>query len=216
MTTVLTESDAMVCAGTAGFRFETRAPSARVEIVLDPERVRTGDEVLLLPAHTATPAASALVSILNALMNAERDPDPEVSSALLRAIHASIDALLLERLPREGRKRSSERLFQEAVAFIQTWGHSPTVTVPDIVEAMHVSRQYLTRVFTAQGTTIAGELRRHRVQVARSHLSDAFVTAGEAAAVAGFSSVVSMRRAIAKEVQATRSRNAGEEEPDGG
>ncbi len=200
----LSENDAIVLANTTGVTLSTHAPSARVEIELPWERVRTQEQMLLLPADRGTTAASALVSVLNAVMNPDSDPQPAVSAALLRAIDASIDALLLERLPREGRKRSSERLFHEAMEFIRTWGHSSTLSVPDIVEAMHVSRQYLTRVFTARGTTIAGELRRHRVHLAHSHLSDAFVTASEAAAAAGFASVVSMRRAIEREAEGDR------------
>ncbi|MDZ5146122.1 helix-turn-helix transcriptional regulator [Microbacterium testaceum] len=199
LSVVLTENDAAVFQKLEGVTMATDAPSARVEIELVPRLGSTCSELLLLPCNVPSPAASALVSILNALMNADDDPPPEVSAALMRAVHASIDALFLERLPRERRGRSSERLFHDALAFIQTWGHSPALTVPDVIDAMHVSRQYLTRVFTTRGTTIGRELRRHRVQLAQIQLSGAFVSAAEAATAAGFSSVLSMRRAIESE-----------------
>lgn len=194
--TTVTANDVALLRSTAAVDITSDAPSARFEVTTSIPPNRRAGPVLLLPASAPTPAATALASLVNAVMNAEPAPDHPVLSALIRAIEAAVDALVVERSPRSTASRSAHRTYEEALLFIRTWGHSPTLTVPVVVEAMHVSRQYLTKVFTDRGTTIGGEIRRHRVRLARRLLAHGLVSVSEAAEASGFSSILAMRRAI--------------------
>lgn len=192
----VTPSDVVVLRGSDDVVLETSAPTARFEVTMSTPLDRRDCGPLLLPAIGSTPSASALASVMNAVMNAEPEPPAPVVAALQRAIQFTVDALLLERLPRSAVGRSSERLFRDALGFVQTWGHSPALSVVSVADAMHVSRQHLTQIFADRSTTVGTEIRRHRSRLARRLMESGFMEAEEVAAASGFSSVSAMRRAL--------------------
>lgn len=192
----VTSHDVVLRPLSPGTTMTCAAPSARIDVRLSMPLPHPPGSPLLLPAPTTTPASSALASLLNSILNADGEPSPRVLSALGTAVEATADALLLERVPSFPDPGASDRLFDEALSYVRTWGHSASVTVQSVVDALHVSRQYLTQVFTDRGTTIGGELRRHRAALAVRMLETGLMDASEVAAASGFPSVRAMRQTL--------------------
>ncbi|MEX0151711.1 helix-turn-helix domain-containing protein [Microbacterium sp. LMI1-1-1.1] len=171
-------------------------PTARIELSLArPPSVLSGSP-RFVPGTESAVAPAALSSLANVILNAEGSPRAVVTEPLRKMLAATVELLVAENATPSFGARPPQRLFEDARTYIETWGHSPTVTASSVAEGMHVSRQYLTRVFGAHGTSIGAELRRHRASLAERLLAEALMSPHEAATAAGFSSLRAMRRAL--------------------
>lgn len=169
---------------------------ARIEVTIARPSGVAVSTPTVITTNTAAVAPAALSSLANVILNAEGSPRTVVAEPLRRMLAATIELLVAENATPSFGARPPQRLFEDARTYIETWGHSPTVTASSVAEGMHVSRQYLTRVFGAHGTSIGAELRRHRVSLAERLLAEALMSPHEAATAAGFSSLRAMRRAL--------------------
>ncbi|TDC98438.1 helix-turn-helix domain-containing protein [Actinomadura sp. 7K507] len=86
-----------------------------------------------------------------------------VSALFAHAVEAERD------LAPESRQRT---LLLSVRAFIDRHVHDPDLTPASIAAAHHISLSYLHRVFQADGTTVAGWIRRRRLERARRDLAD--------------------------------------------
>lgn len=172
------------------------SPVARIELTMSRPVVVPSMTPTVFTATGASMAPNALSSIANVILNAHGSPRTVVTDPLRRMLAATVELLVAENTMPTSGTRSPEELFQDSVSFIGTWAHSHTMTAGAVAEAMHVSRQYVTRVFAARGTSIGAEIRRHRVRLAQRLLTEGWMTPQEAAAASGFSSLRAMRRAL--------------------
>ena len=150
----------------------------------------------LITATAPAVAPAALTQLVNVVLNAEAPPRAVTAEPLRKMLAAAVELLVAENTTPTFVARSPERLFEDARTYIEDYGHGPTVTAASVAEAMHVSRQYLTRVFAAHGTSIGAELRRNRAELATRLLAEALMSPHEAATTAGSSSLRAMRRAL--------------------
>lgn len=147
-------------------------------------------------AKNSSMAPGTLTFLANVILNAEGSPRAAVAEPLRVMLVSAVELLVAENARPTFQARSPDQLFADALAHIASYAHIPTTSATSVSQAMHVSRQYLTRVFTARETSIGVEIRRHRVRSAERLLSAGWMTPHEAAASAGFSSLRAMRRAI--------------------
>lgn len=95
--------------------------------------------------------------------------------------------------------QSAERPIDRARNLMLLKREDPTFGAEQLAEAMHMSVRQLQRVFAKAGSSPAEELRRMRVDVARTILEDEMFSAlsvGQVADYAGFRNAAAMRRAF--------------------
>jgi len=196
---VLSPQDVLLFVDDRRIAWEASAATARIEIVSRRPPATVSDRLQLLSPTPSAVAPALLSSTVNTVLNGDGSLAGPASQALSDVIDATVGMLLAEHGAEPEPGRSPDRVYVAALAFIEEWGHSPAVTSASVHEAMHVSRQYLARIFAAHGTTPGTELRRYRARLARRLLADGFMDATEIAAAAGFPSVRTMRRVLREE-----------------
>jgi len=177
-------------------------PTARVELRFEaPATLRT----LVASEHPhvysgTTPFFAIVISTVNAALNAGMSSaDP--GFAHLRSATENLGvALVLSCFGGDvqGGSREAE-LYSRALACIARDAARPELTVEVLARELAVSRRYLTRAFTAQGTTARDEIRRARLRLAREQLDRADGEGvAEIARRTGFGSPRRLREALGR------------------
>jgi AraC-like DNA-binding protein len=162
-----------------------------------------------LPAHPAP--GSLLVepvrAFVHSLLAGGRSAEP-LSARLVEDLLATmLGALVLEaRGSLQGAGAAHPPLRARAVAHIAAFRDDPGLSPQHIARSLRISIRQLQRSFEEAGTTVAGEIRRQRLEAAIRMLTDgAFdaLTVAEVAARAGFRNDAELRRALAALAGAT-------------
>lgn len=153
----------------------------------------------------AIPASSFAVafrSFTSALLHRDGDESTVSNYALERLLVEMMFGVVLEQhadVMAEERPRS---LFDRAMAFMLARRDDPTFTVTHVADELHVSQRQLQRAFAREHTTPGDALRRLRVELAESMLSDdSYRPLGieEIARYSGFTGSGQLRRALLSE-----------------
>ncbi|MFZ8758260.1 hypothetical protein ACO03V_12660 [Microbacterium sp. HMH0099] len=174
----------------------TESPTARIEADFPCPPVLSLRPFTLFSSGTraASVASEVFLSTVNATLNSDGTLSPPFLQTLQKVLEDAVELLFVE-ADRPPLQRDARRLYMDALAYIETWGHGTDMTVESLVEAMGVSRQYLSRVFARRGTSPGLEIRRHRLRLSDRLRATGLVTAEEAALTSGFGSVRAMQRA---------------------
>jgi AraC-like DNA-binding protein len=120
--------------------------------------------------------AGALASSLALELPRHLDDHAEEDDARLgTAVLDLLTVALAARLDREGRVSQDTRrraLLRRIHAFIEQHLHDPDLSPATIAAAHHISLRYLYKLFEAQQTTVAGWIRRRRLERCRRDLLD--------------------------------------------
>jgi AraC-like DNA-binding protein len=157
--------------------------------------VRTPGEVIALST-----LGRGLQAFLTSLLTQQSDPTVYTDYLVERLIAEMVFSVLVEAAPRvivEGRKASG---IDRARSLMLVRRGDRDFDVAALARDMHLSVRQLQRMFAAEGSSPADELRRVRVELARELMSDAdYAPLGiaEIAEHAGFADAAGMRRAFA-------------------
>lgn len=109
-------------------------------------------------------------------------------------------AVLLDRLGTGGTQGSPRSVLRDrALAVIAQQSADLTLTPSRVARDVSSSLRHLQSIFAEAGTTVAGEIRRHRARLARTLLTDSrydVLTVEQVAQRSGFGNAMSLRRAL--------------------
>ncbi|VXB76253.1 Helix-turn-helix domain-containing protein [Microbacterium sp. 8M] len=157
--------------------------------------VRAPGEVIALST-----IGRGLQAFLTSLLTQHADPTVYTDYLVERLIAEMVFSVLVEAAPRvavEGRKGSG---IERARSLMLVRRGDRDFGVAELARDMHLSVRQLQRMFAAEGSAPAEELRRIRVELARELMSDpdyAPLGIAEIAEHAGFTDAAGMRRAFA-------------------
>ncbi|GAA1987410.1 AraC family transcriptional regulator [Kitasatospora viridis] len=171
--------------------FHSNSTSAPFEVISGSESVTIiGLEVprsqLLLPSNRADQViglhlsgqegVGALLAQFLTQLAADTSPYHPTDAPRLSTVIAHLTTALFAHtldadaaLPPESRRRT---LFLRAQAFLRHNLTDPELTPDQVAAALHISRSYLYQLFRQEGTTVAGYLRRLRLEAAHRDLAD--------------------------------------------
>jgi AraC-like DNA-binding protein len=135
-------------------------------------------------------------------LSADREPRERLPSYLVEKLLFEMTLSLL--LETQGMRKISataeQSLHARAMAHIAAYKSDPDLTPGAVANTMNISLRQLQRAFAANHSSITDEIRRQRVEVAVSLLSDAayrHLDLGQIAHHSGFGGPAELRRAIA-------------------
>lgn len=185
----------------------SRPDDTEMTIVTAPERIVHGFGARIDDSQGPVFAAgSALLApvaaYFRALVGGEGAPDRVAKYAMSRLAEEMIGSLFLERnslSAATGPVRVQAPLYHQALALIASRRSDPALTIPQMASELAVSVRHLQRAFQERGTSPTEEIRRLRVELAQSLLTDArfdVLSIEEIAQHAGFGSADDLRRAF--------------------
>ncbi len=203
MPIVAGENDALAYPGRSRPEVVADTPGGRLEI--ETAALPLSEPTRLLGAEDG-PLWRVLASTVNALFNNDPARVPSTSQVPLRnAVEQLCVALAASVAPVESVTGAGHATWSAAMQVILEEAARPEFSVDELAERVHVSRQYLARVFARRGTTP-----REAIVARREQLADALLAVGaspiDAAVRAGFGSA----RALSS---ARRRRAAGSGQP---
>ncbi|KQQ08043.1 helix-turn-helix domain-containing protein [Rathayibacter sp. Leaf296] len=179
--------------------FAAQRPTARIELRFEAPPTLRGLAESTAPQVFSrdTPFFAIVVATVNSVLNSDMSPSQPGFSNLRSAAENLGLALVLScfggaELP--GTREAD--LYRLAMARIDRDASRPELTVEVLARELAVSRRYLTRVFTAHGTTARDEIRRARLRLAREYFERGDAGAAHVARRSGFGSPRRLRDAL--------------------
>lgn len=147
-----------------------------------------------------TPIAVGLRAFAGALLAGAGSPTPYTDYLLEKLFAAMVFGALLEAGDRAVSATRESRAIDRARTLMVVRRGDPDFGIADVARELHMSTRQLQRVFSAEGSSPADELRRLRVELAQSLLADpdiAPLSVEDISVHAGFGTGAAMRRAFA-------------------
>lgn len=157
-----------------------------------------------LRIEASAPLLAPIVAFATELLNTRRS---EQSGLAKYYVERLVQEMLLGLMTDEARVMLAPAApdpFRQALTIIQARSSDPTLTTDDIAHEVLLSRRQLERLFQKNGTTVATEVRRARVDQALTMLRSpeyARLSVDQIAGLVGFSCGSSLARAMATEGQ---------------
>ncbi|WP_309064566.1 helix-turn-helix domain-containing protein [Microbacterium sp.] len=142
----------------------------------------------------------ALLAFLTAVMDAEGEGSAIDRYAIEHLVLEMCGAILLDRLGTVwAQGNPAAALRDRALAVIAQQCEDSDLTPERVAKAVQSSLRHLQSLFADAGTTVAGEIRRHRARLARATLLDSrydVLSVEQVAQRSGFRNTMSLRRAL--------------------
>ncbi len=142
----------------------------------------------------------ALLGFLSAVMHVKGEASAIDRYAVENLVLEMCGAIMLDRVGVVwGKGNPSAAMRDRALAIIAQQCEDPDLTPERIARDVQVSLRHLQSLFADAGTTVAGEIRRHRGRLARSLLLDSrydILSVEQVAQRSGFRNTMSLRRAL--------------------
>lgn len=148
----------------------------------------------------STPLTAGLVAFVTSLLTQQQPPTLYTDYLVERIVIEMTFGVLLESVPRTIVGARDARPINRARTLMLLRRAEPEFGIAALAQELHMSTRHVQRVFAAEGSSPAEELRRMRLDLARELLGDPDydpLSIGEVAAHAGFKTAAAMRRAFA-------------------
>ena len=121
-----------------------------------------------VPLSPADGTCGVLVATLRALHSAGGGASPTATDRVQSAVLDLLGSVVGD--PRDGDPRPGRSLYVQALAHVERHLAEPELGPTTVAAALHVSVRYLHRAFEREGQTVAGLVRRRRLQACRRDL----------------------------------------------
>lgn len=185
---------------------ESLRSSSGISVCVPWEALREVEDGVQPPGQiiSATPLTAGLMAFVTALLNQQETPTVYTDYLVERAIVEMSFGMLLESAPKSVVGTRDVRVIDRARSLMLLHRADPDFGVAALATHLHMSTRHVQRLFAAEGSSPADELRGMRLDLAREMLGDSdydTLSVGEIAAHAGFGTAAAMRRAfVAREM----------------
>ncbi|MGF3055967.1 helix-turn-helix domain-containing protein [Microbacterium sp. YY-01] len=153
----------------------------------------------LAPIAAPTPLAAGLRAFATSLVTQATQPTPYTDFMVERVLVEMSFGVLVEVAANGATAVREPRVVDRARSLMLIRREDPDFTVEELADELHISRRQLQRLFAAEDSSPADELRRMRVDLARELLADATFSPLSIEAIAGhagFRTAAGLRRAF--------------------
>lgn len=156
-----------------------------------------------VPGHVLaqTPLTAGLRAFLATLLDAPAEPTPYTDYLMERLLAEMAFGVVLESVPMNVSAARPDRMIDRARSIMLLRRGEPEFGVSALAQEMHLSTRHVQRLFAAENSAPADELRSMRVELALEMLGDPSYDAlsvGDIAVHSGFVTSAALRRAFAK------------------
>lgn len=180
---------------------ETLEPGTGMCIWLPWDSLHEVENGVQTPGHVmaSTPLTAGLRAFLASLLTQQEPPTLYTDYLVERVVVEMAFGVLLESVPKNVSGARETRAIDRARSLMLLRRAEPEFGVADLAEELHMSTRHLQRLFAAENSSPADELRGMRIELANELLGDPTydpLSIAEVAVHAGFRTAAALRRAF--------------------
>ncbi|WP_309127804.1 AraC family transcriptional regulator [Microbacterium sp.] len=181
---------------------ETVAPGTGMSVWLPWDSLQEVENGVQTPGHvmSPTPLTAGLKAFLTSLLTQQETPTLYTDYLVERVVVEMAFGVLLESVPKNVSGARDSRSIDRARSLMLLRRSDPDFGVAELAGELHISTRHVQRLFAAENSSPADELRGMRIELANELLGDPAydpLTVAELALHAGFKTPAALRRAFA-------------------